>query len=62
MIFRREYKLIGSKFLRLQIIGRRLDNQTPYLRVADRDNKYLGSLEGATLYHLRNAISKAIEK
>jgi len=66
MSFRREYKATFAVpphgHLRIAVLGRHLDKQTPYLRISDKNGNYLGSISGATLYHLRNAISKAIEK
>ena len=59
--FRREYKTDGG--VKVQVIGSRSDRpkSCPYLRI-ERDGEYIGSLDGARLYHLRNALDYAIKK
>ena len=46
---RGEVEIIGSK-----------PEDLPYLRIEDGEGKYIGSIDGATLYHLKNALVRAL--
>ncbi len=69
---RREYKMIDwddkpqkpgevriRKRGRVKVIGSEPDN-LPYLRIEDGDGVYIGSIEGPTLRHLKNALVHAL--
>lgn len=64
MTFRREYK--GDKDLRIVVVGRIKDGQSPYLsawrEINPKHADYLGSLSGARrLRWLRDAIDEALK-
>ena len=62
MTFRREYKMnCGAG--KVQVVGSRSDKSTrPYLRIEDGSGRYVGSLDGANLTHLRNALDRALQR
>jgi len=61
MAFRREYKLACGAGV-LQIIGSHSEapEVTPYLRIEDAHGRYIGSLDGASLNHFRNALDRSL--
>ena len=61
MTFRREYKMNNLRG-KVQVIGSKAERPRvrPYLRIESQDGRYLGSVDGRALYHLRNALDIAL--
>lgn len=57
--FRREYT--GRLGVKIQVIGSKSQRPRvrPYIRV-ERNGEYLGSLDGRSMYALRNALNQAL--